>query len=400
MGTAVPAPPAATTAMQGKIPMPTAAMGKTKAMNPALLDKFLDSYQPQYGSGSVGLSSAGSRALSAGRGQSLYDPARSWDGLSVDPRPFSRLDTKPLPGCGKHALSAGMAGHRVVELGPSPEGGALCFGPSQYTGTIPLTETQESCARMPGSGDAAVVEVSRFDNNHVVPAEVRLVATPACVPKVFAAGIADDLGGALVAPRERVQALNFEVKQQRAAKVLRRAEMQARRLTQYMRAHHPNGVLGVDSTANRRSAVYGAHAAEMQDLASYRTHHADRRRGNLSNILVGEQRHGYDPFAHDPTPRSDIYFMQQKACHPPYADTNARIFMKRDHAVNKDRRQHLRDMDIFGKSYDVVTHAKVELFPSSVTERTNKILAHPSQQSEERGRNTQGSLGGTPCLLG
>ena len=113
----VPAPPAATT-MQGKIPMPTAAMGKTKAMNPALLDKFLDSYQPQYGSGSVGLSSAGSRALSAGRGQSLYDPARSWDGLSVDPRPFSRLDTKPLPGCGKHALSAGMAGHRVVELGP------------------------------------------------------------------------------------------------------------------------------------------------------------------------------------------------------------------------------------------------------------------------------------------
>ena len=107
----VPAPPAAT--MQGKIPMPTAAMGKTKAMNPALLDKFLDSYQPQYGSGSVGLSSAGSRALSAGRGQSLYDPARSWDGLSVDPRPFSRLDTKPLPGCGKHALSAGMAGHRI-----------------------------------------------------------------------------------------------------------------------------------------------------------------------------------------------------------------------------------------------------------------------------------------------
>ncbi|KAK7232036.1 hypothetical protein SO694_00031160 [Aureococcus anophagefferens] len=374
--------------MQGKIPMPTAAMGKTKAMNPALLDKFLDSYQPQYGSGSVGLSSAGSRALSAGRGQSLYDPARSWDGLSVDPRPFSRLDTKPLPGCGKHALSAGMAGHRsVVELGPSPEGGALCFGPSQYTGTIPLTETQESCARMPGAGDAAVVEVSRFDNNHVVPAEVRLVATPACVPKVFAAGIADDLGGALVAPRERVEALNFE----------------------YMRAHHPNGVLGVDSTANRKSAVYGAHAAEMQDLASYRTHHADRR-GNLSNILVGEQRHGYDPFAHDPTPRSDIYFMQQKACHPPYAgrekraefptskapisaalrDTNARIFMKRDHAVNKDRRQHLRDMDIFGKSYDVVTHAKVEQFPSSVTERTNKILAHPSQQS--------GSAAATPGL--
>ena len=389
--------------MHPKVPMPSASMGKTKAMNPALLDRFLDQPATHYGSGSVGLSSAGSRALSAGRGQHLYDPARSWDGLSVDPRPFSRLDTKPLPGCGKHALSAGMAGTRVVELGPSPEGGALCFGPAATgEGKIPLTETQESCERLPGSGDAAVMEVSRFDTNHVVPAEVVVVETPLCVPKVVAAAGADDLGGALVAPQERVEALQFEVKQQRAARVLRRAEMQARRLTQYMRAHHPNGVLGIDSTANRKSAVYGAHAGEMQDLATYRANHAGKRRDNLSKILVGEQRHGYDPFAHDPTYRPNIHFMQQKAytSHPPYADTNVRIFQKRDSVVNAPRRQHLRDMDIFGKTYDIVTHAEVEQFPSAVNERVNKILAHPSQQSEERGRNTQGSLGGTPCLLG
>jgi hypothetical protein len=142
--------------MVSGIAVPRYCMGKTRAMNPALLDKFLDA--PAHASGSVGLSSAGSRCLSAR--PMTYDPTTSWDGLSVDPRPFSRLDTKPLPGCGKYATSAGMAGNRVVELGPSPEGGALCFGrPASHEASIPLTETQESCRVPSGSGDAAVMDV-------------------------------------------------------------------------------------------------------------------------------------------------------------------------------------------------------------------------------------------------
>ena len=208
------------------------------------------------------------------------------------------------------------------------------------------------------------------------------------------------LGGALVAPAERRAALEFEVKRQRAAKTLRSAEMQARRLTQYMRSHHPHGVLGVDSTANAESAVYGAAAVGMKDFRDHRASHSERRRANQSKILVATDRHGYDPFVHDPTYRADIHFMQQKASHAPYADTNARIFQKRDHFANPTRRQSLRDQDISGKDYDVITHTKVQLYPSTKPVRVNKILAHPSQQSSERGRNVQGSLGGTPCLLG
>ena len=50
----------------------------------------------------------------------------SWDGLSVDPRPFSRLDTKPLPGVANpYAASQGMAGFACFEVGPAKEGGAL-----------------------------------------------------------------------------------------------------------------------------------------------------------------------------------------------------------------------------------------------------------------------------------
>ena len=92
-----------------------------------------------------------------------------------------------------------MAGNRVVELGPSPEGGALCFGrPASHQAAIPLTETQESCKLRPGRGDAAVMEVPRFDTMHVVPANVTMTTTPAAMGKVLAAASATELGGALV----------------------------------------------------------------------------------------------------------------------------------------------------------------------------------------------------------
>jgi len=40
-----------------------------------------------------------------------YDQTMSWDGMSVDPRPFSRLDAKPLAASlGVHAHATGIAG--------------------------------------------------------------------------------------------------------------------------------------------------------------------------------------------------------------------------------------------------------------------------------------------------
>ena len=49
----------------------------------------------------------------------MYDPSMSWDGLSVDPRPFSRLDAKPQTQ--NAALRpSGLAGTRVIELEDNP----------------------------------------------------------------------------------------------------------------------------------------------------------------------------------------------------------------------------------------------------------------------------------------
>ena len=124
-------------------------------------------------------------------------------------------------------------------------------------------------------------------------------------------------------------------------------------MTHYLRAHYPNGVLGVDSTANEKSLAYGAtarsgvrgcgdastrveeqprnghgtQAKEMRAIHEMRGDHEVKRRANLGTILQGEKTHGYDPYQHDPSYRPGIRFLQAKTpglCQPPW-DTHAHI---------------------------------------------------------------------------
>lgn len=71
------------TSASRRVPRPTYAMGRTKAMDPRLLDAFIEPRSSNLSRGSKGRSKM------------------SWDGLSVDPRPFSKLDARPLPGDGR-----------------------------------------------------------------------------------------------------------------------------------------------------------------------------------------------------------------------------------------------------------------------------------------------------------
>ena len=80
--------------MGGPIRKPSAAMdGRRVAMDPSILDAYVENrpWNAMTG-GSV------ASAPSLGKGSLRQGTYASWDGLSVDPRPFSRLDTKPLPG--------------------------------------------------------------------------------------------------------------------------------------------------------------------------------------------------------------------------------------------------------------------------------------------------------------
>ena len=95
---------------------PSAAMdGKKVAMAPSILDAYVENrpYNTTTG-GSVARLRQGTFA--------------SWDGLSVDPRPFSRLDTKPLPGVANpYAASQGMAGAACFEEVGAPPFYCCCI---------------------------------------------------------------------------------------------------------------------------------------------------------------------------------------------------------------------------------------------------------------------------------
>ena len=61
-------------------------------------------------------------------------------------------------------------------------------------------------------------------------------------------------------------------------------------------------------------------------------------------------------------------------------------------AENPERAQKLRNEDLGGKQYNIVTHSVVRSAPPTVDERPTSKFTHMSQQSCERGRNTQGMI--------
>ena len=77
----------------------------------------------------------------------------------------------------------------------------------------------------------------------------------------------------------------------------------------------------------------------------------------------------------------------------PFKETKNRIFSEfHQKDFNVHRAEALRDQDICGKNYDIVTHKAVNCGESKIGLRENKILAHYSQTSLEGHRNLQGAV--------
>ena len=66
---------------------------------------------------------------------------------------------------------------------------------------------------------------------------------------------------------------------------------------------------------------------------------------------------------------------------------------KRDTKYQPERTQHLREQDLNGKTYNIITHSKIEFWPPKSPERRDRRLSHPSQTSLRGPRNMQGAMG-------
>ena len=291
----------------------------------------------------------------------------SWDGLSVDPRPFAKLDLKVW-------AETGLAGSRVIPL--EKGGGDFSVEAVYNCEASTTTKREKSMLYKHDDGMAFIADDGRFERNHLSGAVVRAVP---CVKT------RDHLeAGFLLGPRQRRAALDFEVKQQRAKKLIRQEVQRQRR---------------EDEPLDRALHKKQERLADDEKRAL----HASKR----TESLLEKNRLNYDPFQHDPTQRifEDPGFLQKRrASFQKVDDTHRRLFHREDFTPHIGRQQILRDHDQYDKTFNIISHAAITYMPSSSAHATSdhtglrpghedkRKLQHPSNQSLERGRNLQGSL--------
>mmetsp|Transcript_40570 Transcript_40570/g.126921 ORF Transcript_40570/g.126921 Transcript_40570/m.126921 type:complete len:386 (-) Transcript_40570:174-1331(-) len=378
---------------------------RTRAADPAQLTRFFDEpYGDVYDARTASRNS---------RGGSSYDPTMSWDGLSVDPRPFSRLDNRSQMTVGPRPN--GVSGEQTIELSSVPVGGV--FGnPARVAApraeTLEQTSLSEALARSAAAEeniapagpclsvtmrDAApaeegvgkrvvVMNDERFMNMGMRPPTLREVAIPAVV---YRAGEHTD--AILLHPHERRQIMELERDTTKARLLQRHGRNQRMRADYLLQKAHPSGVVAVDSAANPKTVTYRATAQRLKTKKDRKALHYSRRLENLSSILQPARRHGYNPYVHTAAPVQEKLFQTKGGPHP-QEDNGARLFNRKGFTVDVPRQQYLRDHDLLGKNYNIVTHTVVETMPSTMAEVRDRRMAHPSQSRLERGRNLQGSL--------
>ncbi|GMH65566.1 hypothetical protein TrRE_jg9136, partial [Triparma retinervis] len=363
---------------------------KTMAMNPARLTRFLDSYSPSLHPSAGGRTSP----VLMDRPPSIYDPSISWDGLSVDPRPFSRFDARPTRVDPKLTSAVGLAGNRVVELDCVNDGSVFGISTSgDKVRRIPETHEQLDTvnrARPDLGYDEVVLEEPSFSNFHLnIP-----TTKPARTPIGLIKG-GPNADRCLLTPDERREIMEFEHKRIAAHKLIGKADGARNRLKSLMMTRHTNGVQGVDSVQNLDSRVYGELGRTIKTKVDNKALHQTRRMENLRRINTASERMGYNPFHHNtevlPASETKVFQSKNRASRVEL-DTHSRLFIDKGIPINGQRTQKLRDETLAGKDWNITTGTKITTLPSKVPFRNNKMQAHPSQATMQRGRNMQGFL--------
>jgi len=199
----------------------------------------------------------------------------------------------------------------------------------------------------------------------------------------------------LLRPEERREIMEFEEANRRAVKVIKSANTAEDRLCNLMRQSYRTGCLGVDWGGNKESKVYGEKARVREDRLRERQRKAADRREFLGTIGSGTKRLGYNVFHHNESVLGplDTNFIQTKnrsARVDP--DTHSRLFSDRGIVVNPGRTMKLRNEQMRGKTWNITNGTEVEHMRSTVPYKVNRMQAHPSQASMERGGNKQGFL--------
>eukprot|EP00968_Pinguiococcus_pyrenoidosus_P020162 scaffold2314_cov267-Pinguiococcus_pyrenoidosus.AAC.8 len=379
-------------------------MPRRVAVDPVQLVKFFD--QPYGAPGTATLSRAP-------RSRLTYDPSLSWDGLSMDPRPFSRLNAKKMVSSGPRPQ--GVANGQTIELEDVPKGGifgspvrkgparaktleemSLDFALEQSQGSSDAIDSAAPCLsvslsrkRKPKREQRVVVmEEERFSNMKMWPPKMQEVVAP---DVLFRAGEQTDT---LLHPKDRRKIMELERDASKAWQLKKATIKQNLRSDFLLKRQHPVGTVDLGASENPETEIYREQGERLRRRQERRARSAALREAKLSKLLQPSKRYGFDFLSHD-APKVSEKLFQTKGGVRPMLDHDARLFMREEFHWNEKRQQFLRDQDLLGKNYNIVQHTVIETMPSTCPERIDKCLAHPSQASLERGRNLQGSLYGS-----
>ena len=338
-----------------------------------------------------------------------YDPSYSWDAKSDNPARFSKLaggsGALPVQPCRPVAL----LGTRVISLESQP-GQFLGDADAVFAGRpatkIPLsTEQRDINMAEDLSGAVPILREAHATMQTVTMNERPIFKNYTTQPPTFklerppdfmvAAGPNGDQ--CLLTPHQRREIIEYE-KRQKEALAYTRAATAARESTRKQIAGQQfhRGILMVDSAFNDQSEIYGEKAKKLQAEKDYKAQIHLERYSSLSTKMSSMATNGniLVPASVQPrVPTEKFYQTKGGNAHAfSFEETHNRLFCRQEINKNGNRTQKIRDAEMAGKQYDIVTHTTIEHWPSRAFDRLeNKILLHPSQATMEGTRNLQGS---------
>ena len=338
-----------------------------------------------------------------------YSPTYSWNGESDDPRVFSRLQAEQLPV--QTTRPCTLSGARIIELDPVNSGMEVLIGSKRISDKttpastkLPLTSHQVDIGMIGDDlqGNVPLASIANQTGQKVIMKQNYSFKNYSIRPPNF---VAEELPSfyheagpqgdqKLLNPTQRRKMMEIDAQSRLANAHLGQAINERTKLrTSLVGPSHHRGVLMVDSSDNINSEIYGNKAQEIQNKSNKiqqfhetRQENLQRCNGSLSkdfNNLVPEDKKQEKLFQNKKTIGSTLSF----------EETFHRVFEKEQlKPPRPERTQHLRDQDLLGKNYNIITNTSIIYGKSSIEEKKDKVLSHPSQQSLNYNRNLQGSL--------
>lgn len=206
----------------------------------------------------------------------------------------------------------------------------------------------------------------------------------------------------LLTPAERREILEYERRQRVAKEIIREAvatREKTKKLVTGQQFHR--GIVGVDSSENPNSEIYGRRAQDQHAHDEYKSITHLERKANIAaktssvetngNFLVPETIASRVKIERDYQSKGG-----QNMVGLSFDETFNRIFNRRmDRPPKTVRTLHMRDQELSGKQHNIVNHTLIEQWPArQFFERDkDKRMEHPSQYASVEGpRNLQGTL--------